>query len=450
VFIFFVATIIGCGGGGKNNNPIPPSPPNNGGGGNNIVSINVFPREVNSGNIVSLEVIIQNGNPINIEWAQSPNQPTGQFLQLDSRKWLWIAPNVSNTTTFTLTATVTFTTITRQVSTTITVLPPLQPPPPPNPIPPNPIPPPNPNLPPNPSVIQVIYPWEDGKVNVVGNNTILTINGNVYLRNVNKVEAYIDNEKVVETIPILFSNYNYYYFELNITKFGNMKGNKQVIIKAITTDNAIEEYKLNIIYDNNLLYSLAVEFLRKYSCIYHENEGEYRIVRFGNLNNGPYNKPIRVYVLQGLWSYKNYIEKACEFWTKYTGIQFQIILQNPTGEEPPPVIRIRDWFDKDPVDRSAEAATKVNNMQEITDGDIRLFAGWLRMNDYYKIMAIAHELGHVLLVSGIGLGGSHTNDRNLRSLRSLMDPRFVYIPMLHTYQQLAVKIIYTKNPGESI
>jgi hypothetical protein len=68
------------------------------------------------------------------------------------------------------------------------------------------------------------------------------------------------------------------------------------------------------------------------------------------LNNGPYNKPVRIYVWQGLWPYKNYIEKACEFWTKYTGIQFQIILQNPTGEEPLPMIGIRDRFDQDPGD----------------------------------------------------------------------------------------------------
>jgi hypothetical protein len=113
---------------------------------------------------------------------------------------------------------------------------------------------------PNPPSIQVIYPWEDNKVNVVGDNIILTVKGYVYSRSngyVNKVEAYIDNEKVAETIP------NYDYFELDITKFGNRQGNKELIIKATTTDNAIGEYKLNIIYDNNLLYSLAVEFIRK-------------------------------------------------------------------------------------------------------------------------------------------------------------------------------------------
>jgi hypothetical protein len=315
VFIFFAAAIIGCGGGGKNNNPIPPSPPNNGGGGNNnqenpIVSINASPREANSGDNVTLEVIVQNGNPINIniEWRQSPNQLDGRFQKVDNTKWIWKAPNVSNTTTFTLTATVTFTTTTRQASTTITVFPSSQPPQP------------------NPPSIQVIYPWEDNRVNVVGDNIILTVKGYVYSRSngyVNKVEAYIDNEKVAETIP------NYDYFELDITKFGNRQGNKELIIKATTTDNAIGEYKLNIIYDNNLLYSLAVDFIRKYSCIYHEDEGKYRIVRFGNLNNGPYNKPVYVDITSDILPYEKYVIKACEFWTKYTGIQFVILRRRP-------------------------------------------------------------------------------------------------------------------------
>jgi hypothetical protein len=277
VLTFFIATIVGCSGGGKNN-PIPPSPPSspsNGSQENPTVSINASPKEVNSGNDVSLEIVIQNGVPINIEWAQSPSQPAGQFQKADSRRWTWKAPSVSARTTFTLTATVTFLTTTRQASTTITVLPSSQPPQP------------------NPPSIQVIYPWEDNRVNVVGDNIILTVKGYVYSRSngyVNKVEAYIDNEKVAETIP------NYDYFELDITKFGNRQGNKELIIKATTTDNAIGEYKLNIIYDNNLLYSLAVEFLRRYSCIYHENEGKYRIVRFSNPIDGPYGKPVLVKV----------------------------------------------------------------------------------------------------------------------------------------------------------
>jgi hypothetical protein len=157
------------------------------------------------------------------------------------------------------------------------------------------------------------------------------------------------------------------------------------------------------------------------------------------LNNGPYNKPVRVYVWQGLWPYKNYIEKACEFWTKYTGIQFQIILQNPTGEEPLPVIGIRDRFDQD-GGAAAWAGTQ-NDPHEIIVGGIALYAGWLRGDDYYKITALAHELGHVLLM-GVNVI-IHTQDNSLMDL-------YRGSGMLHTYQQLACKIMYNKNPGDSI
>jgi hypothetical protein len=415
--------MVGCGGGGKNNNPIPPSPSNNGGGGNNnqenpIVSINAFPKEVNIGNDVSLEIVIQNGVPINIEWAQSPSQPAGQFQKADSRRWTWKAPSVSARTTFTLTATVTFLTTTRQASTTITVLPSPQPPQP------------------NPPSIQVIYPWEDNKVNVVGDNVILTVKGYVYSRSngyVNKVEAYIDNEKVGETIP------NYDYFELDITKFGNRQGNKELIIKATTTDNAIGEYKLNIIYDNNLLYSLAVDFLRRYSCIYHENEGKYRIVRFGNPIDGTYSRPVLVKVGLLPPEYHIYVRKACEFWTKYTGIKFDI--RNETGPAPY-MIGIAAKFDQDPGDAGAEtwAGTK-NDPHEITSGSIVLYAGWLRGSERYKVIAIAHEIGHVLLITVSG--NVHTQDNSLMDLKGEDNSG-----VLHTYQQLACKIMYSKNPGD--
>ncbi|MFA0741278.1 MAG: hypothetical protein DFNUSKGM_001388 [Candidatus Fervidibacter sacchari] len=413
-----IVIIIGCS--GNDNKPSlppnlpPPSQPPDSGGENLTVSINPSATEIGSEETVYLTLLIQGGVPTNIRWTQSPSNPLGQFQQVGNNMWTWKAPKVYNRTNFTLTVTVTFPTTSREASTTITVSPPQ----------------------PNPPVIQITYPWEDGKVNVVGDNIILTVKGYVYSRSngyVNKVEAFIDNEKVAETTP------NYDYFELDITRFGNRQGNKELIIRATTTDNAIGEHSLNIIYDNNLLYSLAVEFIRRYSCIYHEDEGKYRIVRFGNLNNGPYNRPVRIYVWEGLWQYKHYIEQACSFWTKYTGIQFQIILQNPTGEEPVPVIGIRDYFDQDPgIGGDAIRGTQ-NDIHEITSGGISLYASWLRSSERYKTIAIAHEMGHILLTY------IHTNDDSLMDSKGENNTG-----MLHTYQQLAVKIIYSKNPGDSI
>jgi hypothetical protein len=396
----------------------PPSQLPDSGGENLTVSINPSATEIGSEETVYLTLLIQGRVPTNIRWTQSPSSPPGQFQQVGNNMWTWKAPKVYNRINFTLTVTVTFPMTSRQASTTVTVSPPQ----------------PNPESP----VIQIVYPWEDNRVNVVGDNVILTVKGYVYSRSnvyVNKVEAFIDNEKVAETIP------NYDYFELDVTRFGNNQGNKQLIIKATTTDNAIGEYRLNIIYDNNLLYSLAVEFIRK-CCIYHEDEGKYRIVRFSNPIDGPYNRPVRVYVWQGLWQYKNYIEQVCNFWTKYTNIQCQIILQNPTEKEPLPIIGIRDWFDHDPGYAIAGTISGTqNDIHEITIGGITLYAGWLRENESYKIITIAHEIGYVLLATASGY--PHTNDNSFMDAGSGSR-------MFHTYQQLAVKIMYSKNPEDSI
>jgi len=413
-----IVIIIGCS--GNDNKPSlppnlpPPSQPPDSGGENLTVSINPSATEIGSEETVYLTLLIQGGVPTNIRWTQSPSNPLGQFQQVGNNMWTWKAPKVYNRTNFTLTVTVTFPTTSREASTTITVSPPQ----------------------PNPPVIQITYPWEDGKVNVVGDNIILTVKGYVYSRSngyVNKVEAFIDNEKVAETTP------NYDYFELDITRFGNRQGNKELIIRATTTDNAIGEYSLNIIYDNNLLYSLAVEFIRRYSCIYHEDEGKYRIVRFGNLNNGPYNRPVYVGITSDILPYESYVIEACKFWTKYTGIQFVILKpgdpSSPTGIG----IYINAKFDQDPGYAAAEAKKGAqNDIHEITSGVIILYAGWLRENEKYKFRIIAHEIGHVLLTE------YHPNDK------SLMDITLDSTDMLHTYQQLACKIMYSKNPADNI
>ena len=430
LLLLFTLTIVGCGGGGKNSNPI--TPPINGGDNTEKqerLTVN-YPPEVKSNEEITIELttnsetknrILEQADKANIGYE--PYNPPLEIKKLqNNRYWKVKFPQVNQDTIYTLYFLFVNTKELMRFEAQIKILvrkaennn---------NPQPPQ------PNPPSNPPSIQVIYPWEDNRVNVVGDNVILTVKGYVYSRSngyVNKVEAYIDNEKVAETIP------NYDYFELDITKFGNRQGNKELILKATTTDNAIGEYKLNIIYDNNLLYSLAVEFIRKYSCIYHEDEGKYRIVRFSNPIDGPYGKPVLVKVGLLPPEYHIYVQKACEFWTKYTGMQFDI--RNETGPAPY-MIGIAAKFDQD-----GGAGTRVgtqNDPHEIIGGSIALYAGWLRGDDYYKITALAHELGHVLLIT-IDI---HTQDNSLMDL-------YRGSGMLHTYQQLACKIMYSKNPGD--
>ena len=84
-----------------------------------------------------------------------------------------------------------------------------------------------------------------------------------------------------------------------------------------------------------------------------------------------------------------------------------------------------------------------NDPHEIIGGSIALYAGWLRGSERYKVIAIAHEIGHVLLTT---LSVSrHTQDNSLMDLKGEDNSG-----MLHTYQQLACKIMYSKNPGDTM
>ncbi|MFA0773979.1 MAG: hypothetical protein KEFWMYNX_002012, partial [Candidatus Fervidibacter sp.] len=170
--VVVMLVLIGCGGGGNGGRPPFQQPPGDGSE-NPTVSINASPTEVRNEETVQLTLLVSGGIPTDIRWRQSPSTPLGQFQQVSSNMWEWKAPRVSERTLFTLTVTVTFPTTSRETSTRVTVIP--QQPPQPNPDPP---------------VIQITYPWEDGKVNVVGDNIILTVKGYVYSRSngyVNKV-----------------------------------------------------------------------------------------------------------------------------------------------------------------------------------------------------------------------------------------------------------------------
>ena len=337
ITVVFISLILvnttGCGGGKKSPSSI--SPPIGNIEKQERLTVN-YPPEVNSNEEIIIELttnnetknrILEQADKANIGYE--PYNPPLEIKKLqNNRFWKVKFPKVNQDTIYTLyflfVNTKEYIRFEAQIQILVRKIENIQPPQP------------------NPPVIQITYPWEDGKVNVVGDNIILTVKGYVYSRSngyVNKVEAFIDNEKVAETTP------NYDYFELDITRFGNRQGNKELIIKATTTDNAIGEYSLNIIYDNNLLYSLAIEFIRRYSCIYHENEGKYRIIRFSNPIDGPYGRPVRIELEKLPSQYWDYVRKACEFWTKYTGIQFDIV---PEINPQLPGIAIVAKFDQDP------------------------------------------------------------------------------------------------------
>ena len=279
--------------------------------------------------------------------------------------------------------------------------------------------------------ISIYYPRENGRVNVVGEGVILTIKGRAFydggLVSVSSVEAVVDGEVVARTVPSPDG-----YFELDITRFGNIKGNKQLEILATTTDTIKGTYKLNIIYDDSLLYNLAIEFLRKYST---NRIGQ--LVRFGNLNNGPYTKPVRVWVEKLPYQYHELVKRACDFWNKYTGIQFDIVSQIDPNQ---PGIFVLPQFDKDPGHAADVQITFEDpSIGEISGGIIGLYKEWITYNDNEKWISIAHEIGHVLVVHK-----GHTDERDI------MDYMGPTKDFFHPYQQLAMKIKYNKNPGEQL
>ena len=98
-------------------------------------------------------------------------------------------------------------------------------------------------------------------------------------------------------------------------------------------------------------------------------------------------------------------------------------------------------FNQDPGYGAETRRSTLNDIHEITSGGIALYAGWYNVNDYLKSVVIAHEIGHIL--SATAPGYPHTNDR------SLMDAD-LGSQMLHSYQQIAIRIMYNKNPGDSI
>jgi hypothetical protein len=63
-------------------------------------------------------------------------------------------------------------------------------------------------------------------------------------------------------------------------------------------------------------------------------------------------------------------------------------------------------------------------IHEIIGGGIALYAGWLRGVKDIKITAIAHEIGHVLLIT---VSNVHTQDNSLMDLYRRIVECFILI-----------------------
>ena len=173
-----------------------------------------------------------------------------------------------------------------------------------------------------------------------------------------------------------------------------------------------------------------MEFLRKYACTW-----DGRVVRFGDREDGPFAKPVRIWI-NSVQEYRDIIIQACEFWTRYSGIKFELVISDEVTE---PYVIIEAKFTESP--KAYAKAIRLGSFPKVTGGAIYLYQGWLTLTDELKSLVIAHELGHVVLVPDSQEG--HTENG------SFMDAGATQWNF-HPYMQRGVQILYSHNPGEPL
>ncbi len=419
-----VISLMGCGGGkgpvqppsNPSSNPPSPSQPTD------VPTRIVGAGPVESGGTLNLELTTDDPTKdqilaeATVSWSHEPAQPALSFKKLqDSRHWQVSFTQISNEVVYTISFVAVQASIRFRGQTQIRVIP-------------------SPSV--EPPRVYLRYPadWPED-VRTVGNGTKLKIVGEAYPGSYPIAKLRVtDQGTILQEWP--FNGVNG-AFEVDLENFGS-PGRKVVQVEAVDSQGNVGSTELELIHDPLRLNALARQFLLKYACTW---DGQ--VVRFGDREDGPFAKPVRVYLWPEVIPYHSIVEEACEFWTRYTGIQFQVI-DVPTlpTQIPLPCIVILGELNK-----STTAAAITKKLYDsavalkVVEGDITLYQGWLTLTDELKSLVIAHELGHVLLVPDSRKG--HTTNG------SFMDAGATEWNF-HSYMQLAVRILYSKNPGEPL
>jgi len=425
LLLMAVSTLViigGCGGGGKGpllppSNPPSPSQPTD------VLTRIVGPTEVESGGVANLE--LTTGDSVKdqilaeataVSWSYQPTEPSITIKKLnDSRNWQVKFPQVNSEVVYTIS----FVAVNHQASirfsgqTQIRVIT-------------------SPSV--EPPKVYLRYPadWPED-VRTVGNGTKLKIVGEAYPGSYPIAKLRVtDQGTILQEWP-----FNGGLFEVDLEKFGS-PGRKWVRVEAVDSQGNVGSSELELIHDPARLDALAMEFLRKYACTW-----DGRVVRFGDREDGPFAKPVRVYLWPEVIPYHSIVEEACEFWTRYTGIQFQVIDVPSIPEDtlPAPAIVIFGKFD---TYTNAVAITKRGydpvTRNKVKEGDITLYQGWLTLTDELKSLVIAHELGHVLLIPDNN--AYHTKNGSFLDA----SPR----PYIHPFMQKAIHLLYAHQPGDPL
>jgi len=359
-----IAIISGCGGGGGGINTSPTPPPTPSG---YTITVYLSNNTVQEGNKVYVEARVSPDPPSGsvITWSQEPASPTGSFNPPSGLQTTWTAPKVSSPTTFTLKASLSVGGAVYFGVASITVQPQQAPPQ-------------------NPPTISLDYPTSE---QVVGTGTLLTILGSI-----SQGSNPLKELQVLDSDNSLLQKWTITQpgdFRIDLSNFGS-KGEKSLKIRIVDSVNIYSETQIQVINDDNLLEEKAREFLRKYNVA-----GDGGTERLGNLQTGPYARPVRVYI-NTVQQWKDLIQKACSFWTQYAGIQFE--LTTFSGSPESPGIVISDCTNEDMGQIVAGTFRLFSNDPHEVDGDIRLYWGWLKNeNNDQKAHTLSHELGHALL-----------------------------------------------------
>jgi len=406
IMLSLFSLLYGCGGGGLNlpNVGNPPNPPT---GYRVTVTLNM--NQVYEGEEVTCTA--QSSPPVQAEvrWRQEPSSPSGTFSPLSGSVVRWRAPLVEKATSFSLIACVVVQGRTYEGSASIVVLdrsePPQEPP-------------------------RISVDWPDSE-QVVGSGTLLTILGSVQAgTNPLKELVVLDSDgTILQRWSVSPGS-----FRVDLSSFGS-PGRKVIRVRAVDSAGLYAEQALQIVNDDTLLDSSAREFLRRYSC-----SGDGGSIRFGNLQTGPYAKPVEIWLFQGVEPYQSLVESAAQFWTKYTGIQFKILRhdQHPSEDV---YITICDRFSEDPGPVAITQRSFESDPHEITYIRIDLYKGWLDESNDQRVRTLAHELGH----------GLYTEEEVTE-----FGPYFVQWPygpleiqkvIIPPIVQRGIKMVYSHSPG---
>jgi hypothetical protein len=414
-----VSLLYGCGGGGLNLpnvvNPPNPNPPT---GYRVTVTLNM--NQVYEGEEVICRVELSPSVQQVINWRQEPSSPSGTFSPLSGSVVRWRAPMVERATSFSLIACVVIQGKSYEGSASVIVLDKSEPPQ-------------------EPPRISISYPLDDGKQNLVGEGTLLTIMGNVQAGSnpIQKIQV-LEGSNVLQEWPISSSG----EFRIDLGRFGK-PGQKMLKIRAVDSSGLYGEASIQVVNDDTVLDAQAREFLRKYCT-----DAYGKTIRFGNLTTGPYTVPVNVYLDSSLGTHltevKHALEEAEKFWERYTGIEFRYINSYPPRPEDPktPVIGIGAWWDKEGPGGAVAITTRGSqqDVHELTDVGIVLYKGWLYESELDKIRTITHELGHCLVTE------LHTDPSMYDIMSNIPWEPFLWWP----YEQKAVKILYSLPPGSQL